>query len=105
MQPLLRDSVLLDWHDEDSVKILKKCREAIGSSSNESAGKVMIIDIVLNNHGGANMATKEQLLYDAAMFTYLNGKVGDEKEWASMFADAGFSSYNITLSEVYPLLV
>ncbi|KAL1555633.1 trans-resveratrol di-O-methyltransferase [Salvia divinorum] len=50
---ILLKSILHNWDDKDSVKILKKCREAIGCSSNERGGKVMIINMVLNNHGGS----------------------------------------------------
>ncbi|KAH0639577.1 hypothetical protein KY290_036844 [Solanum tuberosum] len=37
--------VLHDWSDEECIKILKKCKEAIPSK--EKGGKVIIIDMVL----------------------------------------------------------
>ncbi|KAG5586468.1 hypothetical protein H5410_046902 [Solanum commersonii] len=37
--------ILHDWSDEDCVKILKKCKEAIPSK--ENGGKVIVIDIVI----------------------------------------------------------
>nr|QAX90932.1 caffeic acid O-methyltransferase [Catalpa bungei]QAX90946.1 caffeic acid O-methyltransferase [Catalpa bungei] len=100
--------VLHDWNDEDSVRILKKCKDAISSSKNKG-GKVMIIDMILNNHGGGIKAMEDQLFYDMAMMAYLNGKERTEKEWAKIFSDAGFSSYKIALGlgvrsliELYP---
>ncbi|KAL7143623.1 hypothetical protein ABFS83_08G204700 [Erythranthe nasuta] len=95
--------ILHDWNDEDCVKILKKCKDAI------SEGKVIIIDIVMNIYEGADKAMEDQLFLDMAMMAYLNGKERNEKEWAKLFFDAGFTSYKITpafgvrsLIEVYP---
>ncbi|KAA8526327.1 hypothetical protein F0562_008470 [Nyssa sinensis] len=42
--------ILHDWSDEESVKILKKCKEAI--PSRDKGGKVMIIDMTVENQKG-----------------------------------------------------
>ncbi|KAL7143624.1 hypothetical protein ABFS83_08G204800 [Erythranthe nasuta] len=95
--------ILHDWNDEDCVRILKKCRDAI------SGGKVIIIDMVMNIYEGDNKAIEDELFFDMAMMVYQNGKERNEKEWAKLFSDAGFTSYKITpafgvrsLIEVYP---
>ncbi|KAJ0960298.1 hypothetical protein J5N97_001869 [Dioscorea zingiberensis] len=101
--------VLHDWSDEDCIKILTQCKEAIQSKDNE--GKIIIIDIVI----GAvvdNQANAEelQLLCDLLMLTATTGKERNESEWRDLFFKAGFTSYKITplpgllrsVIEVYP---
>ncbi|PIN10678.1 Hydroxyindole-O-methyltransferase [Handroanthus impetiginosus] len=97
--------ILHDWDDEDSVKILKKCKEAILGKG----GKVIIIDMVVDIYEGGDEAMEDQLFFDMLMMTLLNGKERSEKEWAKVFTDAGFTSYKITpaigarsLIELYP---
>ncbi|XP_058210866.1 trans-resveratrol di-O-methyltransferase-like [Rhododendron vialii] len=129
------DAILLkwvfhNWSDEDGVKILQGCKEAVLGSK---GGKVIIIDMVLetNNKGGKpnqtepsvsvvndkgdhddkylSDYTETQLCFDIVMLTVLPGKERTEKEWASLFAASGFARYKITpilglrsLIEVYP---
>ncbi|KAK4424700.1 putative O-methyltransferase 3 [Sesamum alatum] len=85
--------LLHDWSDEESVQILKKCKEAI--TSNGKKGKVIIIEMVVDN----NESLETQLLLDMLMMTLARGRERKEKEWAKLFSDAGFSGYMI-----YPLL-
>ncbi|PIN01554.1 Hydroxyindole-O-methyltransferase [Handroanthus impetiginosus] len=100
--------ILHDWNDEASVRILKKCKDAI-SNNKDKGGKVIIIDMILNNHVGGDKVIEDQLFYDMAMMAYVDGKERTEEEWAKLFFDAGFSSYKIALElgvrsliEVYP---
>ncbi|PIN01555.1 hypothetical protein CDL12_25940 [Handroanthus impetiginosus] len=100
--------ILHDWNDEDSVRILKKCKDAI-SNKKDKGGKVIIIDMILNNHGGGDKVIEDQLFYGMAMMAYVDGKERTEEEWAKLFFYAGFSSYKIALElgvrsliEVYP---
>ncbi|KAK4438745.1 8-hydroxyquercetin 8-O-methyltransferase [Sesamum alatum] len=86
--------ILHDWNDEDCVKILKKCKDAIGSSK-DKGGKLVVIDIVVNRDGGDKKAMEDQLFYDMAMMVYLNGRERTEEEWAKLFSDAGFNGYKI----------
>ncbi|XP_050205281.1 trans-resveratrol di-O-methyltransferase-like [Mercurialis annua] len=93
--------ILHDWGDEDCIKILKNCKEAIPRN-----GKVIIIDIVMGNHENW---TETQLLYDMEMMACVSGKERNEKEWAKLFLDSGFTTYKIhnvlgprALIEVYP---
>ncbi|KAK4577689.1 hypothetical protein RGQ29_027984 [Quercus rubra] len=98
---------LHDWSDEECVKILKQCREAILSKNKE--GKVIIIDMVLEIQEMDKESTETQLCFDLVMMVYLTGKERNEKEWKKLFLAAGFSHYKITpimglrsLIEVYP---
>lgn len=98
-----------DWNDEDCLKILERCKEAV--TSKEKKGKVIIIDMVvgMENQKGDEESLKAQIYFDMLMMVLLPGKERNEKEWAKLFSDAGFSNYKITpslgsrsLIELYP---
>ncbi|KAF7833945.1 putative O-methyltransferase 3 [Senna tora] len=98
---------LHDWNDEECLKILKKCKEAIVSKG--KGGKLIIIDMVVDDEKGDYESIQTQLLFDLLTMVVLCGKERTEKEWANLFSSAGFSSYKITpvlgvrsLIEVYP---
>lgn len=99
--------VLHNWDDEQSIKILKKCKDAIPSRG--EGGKLIIIDMVLDNEVEDRESTETQLFFDVLMMVNLNGKERNEKEWKNLFMEAGFSDYTIicklglrSLIEVYP---
>ncbi|KAH7533246.1 hypothetical protein FEM48_Zijuj04G0109900 [Ziziphus jujuba var. spinosa] len=99
--------ILHDWSDEESVKILKKCKEAITDKGKN--GKVIIIDMMMENKKGDEESIETQLFFDMMMMMLVTGKERTEKEWAKLFSDAGFNNYSITpilglrsLIEVYP---
>ncbi|GER47634.1 orcinol O-methyltransferase-like protein, partial [Striga asiatica] len=89
--------VMHDWGDEDCIKILKRCKEAI--PSRENGGKVIIVEIVVEEKKGndESMAVETQLLFDMEMMAVVGGKERTEKEWAKLFYDAGFTSYEINM--------
>ncbi|KAK1412125.1 hypothetical protein QVD17_33121 [Tagetes erecta] len=98
---------LHDWSDEECIKILKNCKQAIPSK--EKGGKLMIIDMVVNLDEGDDKLLETQLLFDMVMMSCLTGRERTEKDWAKLFIDSGFSDYKITpilglrsLIEVYP---
>ncbi|CAN6209708.1 unnamed protein product [Urochloa humidicola] len=105
------DAVLLKWvlhncADEDCVKILKRCKEAI--STREPKGKVIIIDVVLGS-SPCKLTLEAQLLLDLCMMVVLPGKQRGEDDLRKIFLEAGFSRYRISrvlgsrsLIEVYP---
>ncbi|KAI3711126.1 hypothetical protein L2E82_40985 [Cichorium intybus] len=51
--------ILHDWSDEECIKILTRCKEAI--SSKENGGKLIIIDMVLKNGEGDKELLETQL--------------------------------------------
>ena len=77
------------------MKILKKCREAIASRGDEG-GKLIIIDIVINEKKDEAEVTEAKLLYDMLMMVAVRGIERTEKEWKRLFLDAGFTRYKIT---------
>ncbi|KAH9734328.1 O-methyltransferase ZRP4 [Citrus sinensis] len=89
--------ILHDWNNEECVKILKNCKEAITSDGKK--GKVIIKDMIKDNKKKDDKSIETQLFFDMFMM----------KEWAKLFADAGFSDYKIipilglrSLIEIYP---
>ncbi|KAI5670787.1 hypothetical protein M9H77_11151 [Catharanthus roseus] len=83
--------ILHNWSDEECVEILKKCKEAIPSK--EKGGKVIIVDMVLGEED--TEATETQIFSDILMMVVTKGKERNEKEWALLFLQAGFSDYYI----------
>lgn len=99
--------ILHNWNDEQSIRILKKCRDAI--PSRDEGGKLIIIDMVMERKKEDKESTETQLLFDLLMMVNLNGKERNENEWKNLFMEAGFSGYKIisklglrSLIEVYP---
>ena len=88
------------------MKILKNCKEAI--TGNKKNGKVIVIDMVVGNDT-RDECTETQLFFDMMMMLMLGGKERDEKQWAQLIKEAGFSGYKIfpilglrSLVEIYP---
>lgn len=100
--------ILHDWNDEQCLKILKNCKDAISKKGKE--GKVVIIDMVLDcEKGDNNESVETQLFFDMLMMVVLAGKERNKKEWIKLISSAGFSDYKITpilglrsLIEIYP---
>ena len=99
--------VLHALSDEDCVKVLKKSREAISNKGKE--GKVIIIDIVIDDKKDEHEITNAKLLFDMLMMVVVTGRERYEKEWEKLFLEAGFRHYKIkpmfglrSLIEVYP---
>ncbi|CAI9754900.1 unnamed protein product [Fraxinus pennsylvanica] len=100
--------ILHDWSDEECIKILKKCREAIPSK--EEGGKLIIIDmIIVNIQKEEEKITESQLFFDMMMMVVAGGIERDEREWTELLKASGFAHYKIinklgsrSLFEVYP---
>ncbi|KAF3652398.1 Trans-resveratrol di-O-methyltransferase [Capsicum annuum] len=70
---ILLKLVMHNWSDEDCVKILKRCREAITYNDEGKKGKVLIIDMVLNREEDEADMTEVKLLFDVLMTVLLAG--------------------------------
>ncbi|EAZ18627.1 hypothetical protein OsJ_34149 [Oryza sativa Japonica Group] len=107
------DAVLLKyvlhcWGDDDCVRILRNCREAI--PAREAGGKVIITELVLGSSAAsrdANVAEAEDM--HSLFLMCISGVGREEREWRAIFSDAGFGDYKITpvlgpisVIEVYP---
>ncbi|WCJ38563.1 O-methyltransferase family protein [Euphorbia peplus] len=107
------DAILLkwimhDWSDEECLKILEQSKKAI---KERKGGKVIIIEHIVRDHkkGNNHEAVQTQFFFDMLMMMIVNGKERNENEWATLFSDAGFTTYKITgvlglrsIIEVYP---
>ncbi|XP_019193598.1 PREDICTED: trans-resveratrol di-O-methyltransferase-like isoform X4 [Ipomoea nil] len=92
---VLLKSIMHDWNDEDCVKILKKCKEAI--SKRENGGKVIIVDVILGaTQNGDDESMQNQLFMDYLMMVYYGGQERILKDWVKIFNDAGFTNYITT---------
>ncbi|XP_019193592.1 PREDICTED: trans-resveratrol di-O-methyltransferase-like [Ipomoea nil] len=87
--------IMHDWNDEDCVKILKKCKEAI--SRRENGGKVIIVDMILDaTQNGDEESIQNQIYLDLHMMVYHGGQERTLKEWVKIFYEAGFTDYKTT---------
>ena len=75
---------------------------------NKKNGKVIVIDMVVGNNKRDDFI-ETQLSFDMVMMLMLGGKERDEKQWAQLIKEAGFSGYKIfpilglrSLIEIYP---
>ncbi|CAB4273528.1 unnamed protein product [Prunus armeniaca] len=99
--------ILHDWGDEECVKILERCKEAITREGKK--GKVIIVDMTVENKNTDKESGETQLFFDMLMMVLVKGRERNEKEWAKLFSDEGFRYCKITpclglrsLIEVYP---
>nr|QWK65129.1 flavonoid O-methyltransferase 6 [Scutellaria baicalensis] len=105
---ILFKNVFHNWEDEECVKVLRNCKEALGRGE-KSGGKVIIIDMVVNDKRKDDQGTETQLCLGLMMMYLFRGKERTEKEWAKLFFDSGFRSYKIhpvlglrSVIEVFP---
>lgn len=96
--------ILHGWGDEECVKVLRRCREAV-----PAGGRVIVMDLVVGSIPEDTRMTETQLLWDVMMMGVVGSPERDEREWRKIFNDAGFSGYKIlsilgirSVIEVYP---
>ncbi|XP_042485029.1 (RS)-norcoclaurine 6-O-methyltransferase-like [Macadamia integrifolia] len=88
---ILLKYILHDWGDDDCVKILQRCKEAIPSEG----GKVIIVEMVVEiNPAETDIST--MLTTDMFMMVNTGGKERTKEEWEKLIRNAGFSKCKIT---------
>ncbi|KAJ1692665.1 hypothetical protein LUZ63_009363 [Rhynchospora breviuscula] len=105
---ILLKTVLHDWSDEDCVRILKKCKEAIDSTINN--GKVIVVEMVLDAETDDSKETETKLIYNLCLLFFLGSKERTKKQWHDLILCAGYSDYKIyparmplySVFELYP---
>ncbi|KAI4381530.1 hypothetical protein MLD38_007595 [Melastoma candidum] len=97
--------ILHDWDDEDCMKILKNCREAIP----EDNGKVILSEIVLDPEGDG-LFDEMGVVMDLVMMVVTNAKERTESEWRLLLERGGFPRCNVfkipgllSIIEGYPI--
>ncbi|KAG2559392.1 acetylserotonin O-methyltransferase 1-like isoform X1 [Panicum virgatum] len=104
---VLLKNVLHDWSDEDCVKILQRCKQAIPART--KGGKVIIIEMVRGSAQGDRKISEMEDIQNVFML-HINGVERGINEWKRIFSDAGFSDdYKImpvlgpySVIEIYP---
>ncbi|KAJ4799087.1 O-methyltransferase [Rhynchospora pubera] len=86
-------NVLHDWADEDCIRILERCKEAIKSSKND--GKVIVVDIILDFENDDPKVTETSLLLDISMMCLHGSQERNKQEWHDIILGAGYSGYKI----------
>ncbi|CAN0845680.1 Acetylserotonin O-methyltransferase [Linum grandiflorum] len=85
--------VLHDWNDEDCVRILTNCREAIAV---KGKGKVIIAEAVVEEEKEGELEYA-RLMLDMVMMAHTNsGKERNLKEWEYILNQSGFSRVTVT---------
>ncbi|KAL5556879.1 hypothetical protein UlMin_039115 [Ulmus minor] len=80
--------ILHDWGDEECIRILKKCKEAVP----QDKGIVIILDAVIDKENKTNVG----LILDISMIVHTNeGKERTLEEWGYVLGKAGFSRYTV----------
>jgi hypothetical protein len=73
--------IIHDWEDEKAVQILRNCRRAMTGE-----GKLLVVEMVVPE-GNAPSPSK---FLDLEMLLFLHSYERTEKEYAALFASAGF---------------
>ncbi|XVF01956.1 hypothetical protein REPUB_Repub04eG0134200 [Reevesia pubescens] len=93
--------ILHDWGDEDCIKILRNCRNAVPKEN----GKVMIVEFVLKPDGSSPFDDMG-LIFDLLMIAHSSGgKERTELEWKNILEEAGFSRYKIINIPALPSII
>ncbi|KAH7688928.1 O-methyltransferase COMT-type protein [Dioscorea alata] len=100
--------ILHDWDNEECIKILQRCKEAIPPRA--KGGKIIIIDMVMGAVTNKHVcAVETQILSNLLIMSLYNRKDKNECEWYNIFQSASFTDYKIThflvtlsIIELYP---
>ncbi|KAF7803388.1 isoliquiritigenin 2'-O-methyltransferase-like [Senna tora] len=86
---ILLKNVLHNWSDENSIKILKKCHEALGEN-----GKVIVLELIMPEVMEELEDGKFVSGLDNLMFI-IDGRERTEKEFESLCKRSGFSAFKV----------
>ena len=92
-----------DWGDEECIKILRKCKEAIPKEK----GRVVIVEAVIEE-GDENKCSKDVgLMLDMVMMAHTNtGKERTLREWEYVIKEAGFTTFTVkTIRAVQSVII
>lgn len=78
--------ILVDWDDEQCVRILSNCRKSLAES-----GRVVVVDQLVGRPGEPGFAP----LMDMCMLTMLPGRARDLAEYEKLFAAAGLRTAQV----------
>ncbi|KAI3944820.1 hypothetical protein MKW92_046757 [Papaver armeniacum] len=84
---LLLKFMLHNWKDAECIKLLKRCKETIPADH----GKVIIIEMVLDQDEDDDDLTQARLSLDLDMMLSSGGKERTKDEWRILLEEAGFN--------------
>ncbi|KAK8552882.1 hypothetical protein V6N13_055660 [Hibiscus sabdariffa] len=85
------EKLLHDWDDEECIKILKKCREAIP----RDRGKIIIVRSVIEEDKDDKLEFV-RLMLDMVMMAHTSkGRERTLKQWEYLLGEAGFTRFNV----------
>ncbi|KAG8070550.1 hypothetical protein GUJ93_ZPchr0006g43110 [Zizania palustris] len=87
MQFFCKYWILLMLSDEDCIRILKNCHQALP----EDGRKVIIVDGLLPEHPDTTQAARDSFTQDMCVLTQFGGKQRTEKELAKLAKECGFN--------------
>lgn len=82
-------AVCHNWSDENSIKVLRKCHEALPEN-----GKVIVIEFIMPEVIGPTEEAKFVATMDNLMFLHDGGE-RTEKEFESLCKRSGFSTFKV----------
>ncbi|KAI9086619.1 hypothetical protein K1719_031213 [Acacia pycnantha] len=94
--------VLHDWSDEHCIKILENSKKAVS----EKKGKIVIVEIVLEEEEDSGVFGNTKMTLDLVMMAHTTGgKERSEAEWGKLLKEAGFARYNIIKIPTIPSII
>lgn len=88
-----RQTILHDWGDDECVKILQRCKEAL-----PKGGMLIIVEYVMDSeNNGDDGWERQRMVSDLAMMALVaGGKERTAAEWKVLLSSAGFDIYKVT---------
>ncbi|XP_015962395.1 isoflavone 7-O-methyltransferase-like [Arachis duranensis] len=78
---ILLKLVLHNWSDDNCIKILRNCKDAVNASSkNKNKGKIIILEAVINEEQDESEITRLKFLMNISMYIILHGKERTKKK-------------------------
>ncbi|XVF39383.1 hypothetical protein PTKIN_Ptkin01aG0030300 [Pterospermum kingtungense] len=82
--------ILHNWNNEDCMRILKKCYEALPDT-----GKVIVMEMVYPEMVGTSPLSKYASQFDNTMLMGFGAKERSEEEYKALAMAAGFSGFQV----------
>ncbi|XP_043719652.1 caffeic acid 3-O-methyltransferase-like isoform X1 [Telopea speciosissima] len=90
-------SIIHTWSDEQCLKLLKNCYEALPYEALPEYGKVIVVDLIAPTSLETNVATQGILQMEMFIANMMNatGKERTKEEFSALAREAGFAGINV----------
>jgi hypothetical protein len=82
--------VIHDWSDDDALRILKRCRQAI-----KDDGRLLLVEMILKPSGEPDPGT----FGDVLMLTLVGGRERTESDFRALLLKAGFELLRVVSTD------